>query len=70
MLRPVKTLDNRVKLGYSVPMTFEQTYSDGTPRPAVMAQLPDWALREFLGRHAGPALETAKAEAQHSGWEE
>jgi hypothetical protein len=44
------------------------TYSNGYVRPDAMANLPDWALREFLYRHSGPALEAAKDEAAHRGW--
>jgi 6-phosphogluconate dehydrogenase len=43
-------------------------YANGYVRSAMMANLPDWALREFLGRHAGPALESARDEAAHRGW--
>lgn len=43
-------------------------YVNGYIRPTAMAQLPDWALREFLYRHAGPAGEAALDEAAHRGW--
>lgn len=47
--------------------TFE-TYSNGLIRPATMKNLPDWALREFVIRHTGPAGEAARDEAEHRGW--
>lgn len=47
--------------------TFE-TYRNGFVRPAAMANLPDWALREFVIRHCGPAGEAAHDEAEHRGW--
>jgi hypothetical protein len=34
----------------------------------VLVNWPEWALRQALGRHCGPALETAKAEALARGW--
>jgi hypothetical protein len=43
-------------------------YANGYHRPAMMTNLPDWALREFLARHAGPALDAARDEAEHRGW--
>lgn len=45
-----------------------ETYRNGLIRPTAMANLPDWALREFLGRHCGPALAAARDEADHRGW--
>jgi hypothetical protein len=42
-----------------------ERYANGLTRPATMAQLPGWALDEFLARHAGPALEAARDEAAH-----
>jgi hypothetical protein len=45
-----------------------QHYANGYVRPAVMANLPEWALREFLIRHSGPALEAARDEAKYRGW--
>jgi hypothetical protein len=45
-----------------------QHYANGYVRPAVMANLPEWALREFLIRHSGPALEAARDEAEYRGW--
>lgn len=43
-------------------------YANDYVRPAAMANLPDWVLTEFLGRHHGPALESARDEAAHRGW--
>jgi hypothetical protein len=69
LLKVSIALDNRLGSWEDVPMTTTETYADGTVRPECMAQLPNWALREFLGRHAGPALESAKVEAIYRGWE-
>lgn len=45
-----------------------ETYRNGIVRPDCMKNLPDWALREFLGRHFGPALDAARDEAIERGW--
>jgi hypothetical protein len=45
-----------------------EVYRNGYVRPAAMANLPDWALREFVIRHCGPAGEAARDEAEHRGW--
>lgn len=47
--------------------TYEK-YASGYIRPIATAKLPDWALRDMLARHQGPALEAARDEALHRGW--